>query len=111
MARGILVSWPGIDLAPFAMEAQNLSHWIIREVLEERFLKETSRSRVLICGHRIYDAKKLGIPEADLGTTEPEARGNWKMISVVLMRFVRSWKFGKGGEQGLETEEIWESST
>lgn len=52
--------------------------------------------------------KNWGSPKrANLGTAEPEARGNWKMISVVLMKFVRSWKFGKGGEQGLETEEIW----
>ena len=28
--------------------------------------------------------------KADLGTAEPEARGNWKMISVVLMRFMSS---------------------
>lgn len=54
---------------------------------------------------------KVQGPEADLGTAEPEARGNWKMISVVLMRFVSSWKFGKRGEKGLERVEIWESST
>ena len=47
--------------------------------------------------------------KVDLGTAEPEARGNWKMISVVLMRFMSSFffrfmsrKFGKGVREGRD---------
>ena len=32
-ASRILVTWPGIELAPPALEAQSLNHWTTREVL------------------------------------------------------------------------------
>ena len=37
-ACGILVSWPGIEPAPPALEAQSLNHWTMREVAPNQFL-------------------------------------------------------------------------
>ena len=37
MARGILVSWPGIEATSPALEAWSLNHWTAREVLHIHF--------------------------------------------------------------------------
>lgn len=42
IACGILVSWPGIERVPSAVEAQNPHHWTAREVPRRFILKVPS---------------------------------------------------------------------
>ena len=53
MACGILVPWLGIELAPSALETQNLNHWIAREVPNTTFKKWITNNTIKIWANNL----------------------------------------------------------